>query len=142
MRSQTGISPKIEETAAELAAWFSLDGCRLRVECACRNNQTHCLAAFSLRGRDYVILESDDLAEALQPALTRREREIALLIARGLYTKQIAYDLGISPHTASTYINRIRTKLVCGTGRRWSPPCSAGPRPRSPDPGPPQSSVS
>jgi len=110
MRSQTGIVPKIEEAAAELAAWFSLDGCRLRVESACHNNQNHCLAAFSLHGRDYVILESDDIAE-VPPALTRREREIALLIARGLYTKQIAYDLGISPHTASTYINRIRTKL-------------------------------
>ena len=111
MRSQTRLSTKIEDAAAELATWFSLDGCRLRVECACRNNKSHCLAAFSLHGRDYVILETDDLVEMPQPALTRREREIALLIARGLYTKQIAYDLGISPHTASTYINRIRTKL-------------------------------
>jgi DNA-binding CsgD family transcriptional regulator len=92
-------------------AWFSLDGCRLRVECACRSNKTGCLAAFSLHGRDYVILPSDGLVDVPLPALTRREREIALLIARGLYTKQIAYDLGISPHTASTYINRIRTKL-------------------------------
>jgi DNA-binding CsgD family transcriptional regulator len=101
----------MEEAAVDLAACFSLDGCRLRVECACRNNKSHCLAEFSLHGRDYVIMASDGLVDVPLPALTRREREIALLIARGLYTKQIAYDLGISPHTASTYINRIRTKL-------------------------------
>ena len=111
MRSQTGLSTKIEGPAVDLAAWFSLDGCRLRVESACRSNKNHCLAEFSLHGRDYVILTSDDVVDVPPPALTRREREIALLIAQGLYTKQIAYDLGISPHTASTYINRIRTKL-------------------------------
>jgi DNA-binding CsgD family transcriptional regulator len=111
MRSQTSVFSKIEGAAVDLAAWFSLDGCRFRIECACRSNKSGCLAEFSLHGRDYVILASDNLIDVPLPALTRREREIALLIARGLYTKQIAYDLGISPHTASTYINRIRTKL-------------------------------
>jgi DNA-binding CsgD family transcriptional regulator len=34
-----------------------------------------------------------------------------LQIARGYGTKRIAHDLGISPHTTITYVNRIRAKL-------------------------------
>jgi DNA-binding CsgD family transcriptional regulator len=43
--------------------------------------------------------------------LTRREREIALLIAQGSLTKQIARELGLSPHTVGAYVNRIFAKL-------------------------------
>jgi DNA-binding CsgD family transcriptional regulator len=43
--------------------------------------------------------------------LTRREREIALLVAQGCLTKQIAHELGLSPHTVTAYINRIFAKL-------------------------------
>jgi DNA-binding NarL/FixJ family response regulator len=43
--------------------------------------------------------------------LTRREREIALLIARGLSNKGIADELVISPATAARHVTNILTKL-------------------------------
>ena len=43
--------------------------------------------------------------------LTRREREIAILIAQGCLTKQVAHELGLSPHTVTAYVNRIFAKL-------------------------------
>ncbi|HET6947056.1 MAG TPA: LuxR C-terminal-related transcriptional regulator [bacterium] len=39
--------------------------------------------------------------------LSPRERQIALLIAQGLPTKAIAWRLGISVWTVSTYLRRI-----------------------------------
>lgn len=43
--------------------------------------------------------------------LTRREREILVLLATGRNQSQIATDLVISPKTAATHIQRILTKL-------------------------------
>jgi DNA-binding NarL/FixJ family response regulator len=43
--------------------------------------------------------------------LTRRELEIAVLIAAGKVNKQIAYQLGISTWTVATYVRRIYCKL-------------------------------
>jgi predicted ATPase/DNA-binding CsgD family transcriptional regulator len=43
--------------------------------------------------------------------LTRREREVAELLARGMTNKQIAHALVISPRTAETHVERILTKL-------------------------------
>ena len=44
-------------------------------------------------------------------ALSRREREVALLVADGLTDKQIATRLGLSRRTAESHVERIRTKL-------------------------------
>jgi len=44
-------------------------------------------------------------------ALTRREREIAELVAKGLSNKEIAGQLVISPRTAETHVEHILTKL-------------------------------
>ncbi len=44
-------------------------------------------------------------------ALTEREREVLLLVARGLSNQDIAQELYISPHTAKTHVNRIMTKV-------------------------------
>jgi non-specific serine/threonine protein kinase len=43
--------------------------------------------------------------------LTRREREVADLVAEGLSNKDIAARLVISPRTAETHVERILTKL-------------------------------
>jgi non-specific serine/threonine protein kinase len=43
--------------------------------------------------------------------LTRREREVADLVAEGLSNKEIAARLVISPRTAETHVERILTKL-------------------------------
>ena len=45
--------------------------------------------------------------------LSARETEVVRLICRGLSLKQIAGDLGMSPHTANTLIRRIRDKTGC-----------------------------
>lgn len=50
-------------------------------------------------------------AAAPSDKLTRREREIATLVARGLTNRQIASKLSISEHTASTHVAKILKKL-------------------------------
>ena len=44
-------------------------------------------------------------------ALTRREKEIATLVARGMTNRQIATELSISEHTAATHVARILKKM-------------------------------
>ncbi|MBC9726626.1 helix-turn-helix transcriptional regulator [Streptomyces sp. TRM68367] len=43
--------------------------------------------------------------------LTRREREVCALAARGLTNEEIAAHMVISPFTAKTHISRAMTKL-------------------------------
>lgn len=43
--------------------------------------------------------------------LSKREREILQKVADGATTKQVASDLGISPHTVKTHLERIFEKL-------------------------------
>jgi DNA-binding NarL/FixJ family response regulator len=46
-----------------------------------------------------------------RPALSKREREILQRVADGATTRQVATDLGISPHTVKTHLERIFEKL-------------------------------
>jgi non-specific serine/threonine protein kinase len=50
-------------------------------------------------------------AAQAEPALTRRQREVAGLVAEGWTNKQIAERLMISQRTAETYVEQILTKL-------------------------------
>ncbi|MHB8539124.1 MAG: LuxR C-terminal-related transcriptional regulator [Candidatus Dormibacteria bacterium] len=46
-----------------------------------------------------------------RPLLTKREQEVAFLLADGLPNKQIAHKLKLSEHTVSNYLFRIYNKL-------------------------------
>ena len=44
-------------------------------------------------------------------SLTRREREVATLVARGLTNRQVSNNLGISERTAGNHVAKILKKL-------------------------------
>jgi DNA-binding NarL/FixJ family response regulator len=59
-------------------------------------------------------IEEVHLAEtegAKSTPLSKREREILQKVADGATTRQVASDLGISPHTVKTHLERIFEKL-------------------------------
>jgi DNA-binding CsgD family transcriptional regulator len=54
----------------------------------------------------------EEFALARPPAaLSRREREVAVLVARGLSNRQIADDLSIAPATAERHVTNILNKM-------------------------------
>jgi DNA-binding CsgD family transcriptional regulator len=64
-----------------------------------------------------VCVLSPGAGEATEPwqALTAREVEVLQLLAEGATTAQIAARLGISPATARTHVENMRTKLGAAT---------------------------
>jgi non-specific serine/threonine protein kinase len=56
-------------------------------------------------------VSEEPLASELPSELTRREREVALLVARGLTNRQISTRLSISERTAGNHVGRILGKL-------------------------------
>jgi DNA-binding CsgD family transcriptional regulator len=66
-----------------------------------------------LRTRAQAVI--DDLAATKGPALlSRREREVAALVARGLTNREIARTLVLSERTAENHVQHILTKLGFG----------------------------
>ncbi len=65
-------------------------------------------------------------------ALTRREREVAALVARGLTNRGISEELSISERTVATHVGRIlkklnlrsRAQIATWTTERTQPPPS------------------
>ena len=53
-----------------------------------------------------------DPSEGGSAPLSKREREILQKVADGATTRQVATDLGISPHTVKTHLERIFEKLA------------------------------
>jgi DNA-binding NarL/FixJ family response regulator len=57
------------------------------------------------------LLQRLDAATATDGELTRREREVAALLAEGLSNSELARRLYISPRTAAVHVSNILTKL-------------------------------
>ncbi len=64
-----------------------------------------------------------------EASLTSREREVLSLLAQGLRTAQIAQELGISPKTVESHLEKLKEKLGCHTvpelralALRWQTP--------------------
>jgi two-component system nitrate/nitrite response regulator NarL len=47
----------------------------------------------------------------VKPALTRRERDVLQLIAKGLSNKLIARELGLSVHTTKHHVSRLFDRI-------------------------------
>jgi DNA-binding CsgD family transcriptional regulator len=77
------------------------------------------ICRFEVGGMSLVVFEEKDridqngqkAVEDLTNRLTGRELEIAVLVAQGYATKNIAYRLQISEWTVATYLRRIFAKL-------------------------------
>ena len=77
------------------------------------------LSRFEIAGASLVVLETtiedrrnaNEAAREIAGRLTGRELEIAVLVAQGHATKNIAYRLQISEWTVATYLRRIFAKL-------------------------------
>lgn len=72
--------------------------------------------SFNRDGSLYIIAREPGTPPGGVAALTPREREIVVLIARGLTTKEVAYELGISDATVRVLVGRAAAKLGT-TGR-------------------------
>jgi DNA-binding CsgD family transcriptional regulator len=96
-------------------ARFRLDG----VECVVvaldegRPPPDTMLGALTVAGRRYAVLSQDEPSAGpdLVNVLTRRELEIAVLVAAGCETKAIARRLRISFHTVRVHLARTYAKL-------------------------------
>lgn len=53
----------------------------------------------------------ETVAPATPEALTPRERDVLVMVARGLTHKQIGTRLGLSKATVDTYVHRVRQKV-------------------------------
>lgn len=51
------------------------------------------------------------LEEGVELALTPREQEILVLVAKGLSAKEIAGQIGIAPRTVEGHIDTVRLKV-------------------------------
>lgn len=70
---------------------------------------TETVIEYALSGEE-IITEKTSIGE-LANVLTRREREVALLVARGLTNRRIAGKLSISERTVENHVAKILRKL-------------------------------
>ncbi|MGW0943239.1 LuxR C-terminal-related transcriptional regulator [Streptomyces sp. NPDC002623] len=70
--------------------------------------------AFALDPHAYAHANSDTSPVALNP-LTRREREVAALVAKGMSNRQMGSALGRSPRTIEGHVENILAKLEFGS---------------------------
>jgi len=91
--------------------------------------------AYSLPKKEWALHPASTVPEVpsagrVPSNLTRREREVAALVARGLTNRQIATALSISEHTVATHVGKImrkrglssRSQLVAWVAEQHGPP--------------------
>jgi DNA-binding CsgD family transcriptional regulator len=88
-------------------------------------NESRAVGRLTVNGISHVVLEAEEDLLGIEPfaptpdaadLLTRREFEVAMLVARGKCDKEIARALGISGYTVREHIRRTFAKL--GVSRR------------------------
>jgi len=98
---------------------------RHRTDAPLRPNESRAVGRLTVNGISHVVLEAQATEEVVEafptlPAaadlLTRREFEVAMLVANGKCDKEIARALGISGYTVREHIRRSFAKL--GVSRR------------------------
>lgn len=115
------LASETERLVEPPAASFWLGSSKLRVVAADTLDPEMINAAVGeirLTGLRFVIMLQDRSTTGARNAvdlLTKRELQIALLVAAGKVNKQITHRLGISAYTVSSYLKRIFCKLNCRT---------------------------
>ncbi|MFF3373747.1 ATP-binding protein [Streptomyces sp. NPDC002680] len=67
---------------------------------------------------DYALSTETSAEPAAPSPLTRREREVAALVARGMTNRRIAAELVLSPRTVDSHVENILAKLGFGSRTR------------------------
>jgi ATP/maltotriose-dependent transcriptional regulator MalT len=86
-----------------------------------RREATAALRVLERPGADALLKRArevlDSITDRSRPAglLTRRERQVVGLIARGMRDGDIANALSLSQHTVHRHVSNIYTKLGCST---------------------------
>ena len=95
----------------DVIAWLRPLVRQLRTEPAhLSSGDTILLLEFEVDGARCLLIERR--SPAPEHRLSPREREIALMVARGYADKMIAAELGISRWTVSTHLRRVYVKLA------------------------------
>ncbi len=100
-----------EELSAALGGFLIEHGERLPVGEAVESVTTLARANFGGTMFCLVCMPCDEEL----PELTAKQREIALLIAKGLPNKEVARQMGVSPATIASHLVRIYRKMKVDT---------------------------
>jgi len=88
---------------------------------------------FQEGSRRYIVAYINEIGPRGPESLTDRERQVAIYVAAGHWTKLIAYHLGISDSTVRVLLGRVKSKLGVKTREElrrivstWSTPANSG----------------
>lgn len=70
---------------------------------------------FEADGRRYIVAKPNDAGVRDPRALTKMESAVALLVARALSNKEIAYELGLATSTVAEHVSSVARKLGVGS---------------------------